>query len=72
MATIERYPVKGGFLYAVRYRKPDNKQTMKRGFATKRDAQEFLNTVEVKKLRGEYIAQSAGNITIGELGPAWP
>ncbi|MCG5431485.1 Arm DNA-binding domain-containing protein [Mycobacterium sp. MYCO198283] len=32
--------------YMVRYRKPDRKQTMKRGFKTKRDAQEFANRVE--------------------------
>ena len=72
MATIERYQTKSGAtLYAVRYRKPDNKQTWKRGFATKRDAQEFANTVEVDKLRGQYISPVLGKTTIGELGPAW-
>lgn len=71
MATIEKYQTKSGTFYAVRYRKPDNKQTMKRGFATKRDAQEFANAVEVKKLRGEYIAPKVGKATVGELGPKW-
>jgi integrase len=72
MATIEKYQLKSGAtLYAVRYRKPDNKQTMKRGFPTKRDAQEFANSVEVKKLRGEYIAPTVGKTTIAELGPRW-
>ena len=57
MATIERYETSSGAtLYAVRYRKPDNKQTWKRGFTTKRDAKVFAATVEVAKLRGEYIA----------------
>ena len=72
MATIERYQTKSGAtLYAVRYRKPDNKQTWKRGFATKREAAEFANTVEVDKLRGQYISPVLGKTTIGELGPAW-
>jgi len=72
MATIERYQTKSGAtLYAVRYRKPDNKQTWKRGFATKREAAEFANTVEVDKLRGQYISPVVGKITVGELGPPW-
>jgi integrase len=72
MATIEPYQTKrGATLYAVRYRKPDNKQTWKRGFHTKRDAQMFANKVEVSKMTGEYVAPSLGRTTIGELGPAW-
>jgi integrase len=72
MATIERYQTaSGATLYAVRYRKPDNKQTWKRGFTTKRDAAAFANTVEVAKLRGEYIAPAVGKVTVGALGPAW-
>jgi len=48
MATIEPYETKdGATLYAVRYRKPDNKQTWKRGFTTKRKAQMFAEQVEV-------------------------
>src|SRR6202040_718151 len=72
MATIEKYETKGGAtLYAVRYRKPDNKQTWKRGFERKRDAQAFAATVETAKLRGEYIAHKPGRVVVGELGPPW-
>ena len=72
MATIERYQTaSGATLYAVRYRKPDNKQTMKRGFTTKRDAERWANKTEVDKLRGDYIAPSLGRITIGELAADW-
>jgi integrase len=72
MATIEKYQTaSGATLYAVRYRKPDNKQTWKRGFHTKRDAQIFANTVEVSKLRGEYVSPALGRVTVGQLGPAW-
>lgn len=72
MATIERYATKGGGTqWQVRYRKPDRNQTTKRGFATKRDAQIFAASVEVSKLKGEYVAPADARITVAELGPAW-
>ena len=52
MATISKYQTaSGATLYRVRYRTPDNRQTDKRGFTTKRVAQAFANSVEVSKLR---------------------
>lgn len=72
MATISKYQnAQGKALYMVRYRTPENRQTKKRGFKTKRDAQIFANTVEVKKLTGDYVAPALGKVTIGELGPDW-
>ena len=72
MATVSKYTTsKGETLYRVRYRTPDQKQTDKRGFATKRDADAFAATVEVAKMRGEYVAPSVGRITVGELGTDW-
>lgn len=72
MATIERYETESGAaLYRVRYRKPDNGQTMKRGFKTKREAQMFASKVETSKLDGSYIAPASGKVTVGALGPAW-
>lgn len=71
MATIEPYITKSGKRYRVRYRRPDRKQTDKRGFKTKRDAEAFAATVEVSKLRGEYIDPAAARLTIGELGSEW-
>jgi integrase len=72
MATIEKYTnTSGKTLWRVRYRTPDRRQTQKRGFTTKRDAQQFAATVEVSKARGEYVSASAGRVTIGELGPQW-
>lgn len=68
MATLEPYETKAGTRYLVRYRTPSNKQTMKRGFTTKRDARAFINTTETSKLRGEYIHPTAGQQTITELG----
>jgi Arm DNA-binding domain len=43
---------------ATRYRTPDHRQTDKRGFRTKRDAEQFAATVEVAKMRGEYVPPS--------------
>lgn len=72
MATISKYQnASGTTLYRVRYRTPEHKQTDKRGFKTKRDAEAFAATVEVSKLRGEYIAPSDARVTLGKLGPAW-
>ncbi|CAN5524386.1 hypothetical protein BH09ACT7_BH09ACT7_08540 [soil metagenome] len=72
MATISKYQTASGTtLYRVRYRMPDHRQTDKRGFKTKRDAEAFANTVEVTKLRGEYVAPALGKATIGELGANW-
>ena len=51
--------------------KPDRRQTDKRGFKTKRDAEAFAVTVEVKKLTGEFVSNSAGRVTIGALAPDW-
>ena len=71
MATISAYETKAGKRYRVRYRKPDRSQTDARGFKTKRDAEAFAATVEVAKLKGEYIDAAAAKATVGELGPDW-
>lgn len=68
MASIRR---EADGTYTVRYRKPDRRSTMKRGFKTKRAADAFLATVEVSKLRGEFVPISAGRLTVGELGEKW-
>lgn len=71
MATIESYSTAARKRYRVRYRTPDRKQTDKRGFRTKRDAEQFANSVEVSMLRGEYVEPRLGRVTVGELGPGW-
>lgn len=72
MATIEKYQTKdGATLYRVRYRTPDRRSTQRRGFTTKRDAEQFAATVEVAKMRGEYVTPTVGKTTVGDLGPSW-
>ena len=69
MATIEKYQTRSGAtLYRVRYRTPDQRQTDKRGFATKKAAEAFAASVEVAKLKGEYVAPSSARVTVGEFG----
>ena len=68
MATIEPYQTStGAKRYMVRYRTPQQTQTKKRGFKTKRDAQEFAATVEVEKMTGTYVAPVSGSSVGG-----WP
>ncbi|MCK8674145.1 site-specific integrase [Rhodococcus sp. HM1] len=71
MATVSAYDTAKGKRYRVRYRTPQGRQTDKRGFTTKKAAEAFAATVEVDKLRGTYIAASAGRVTIGELYEQW-
>jgi len=71
MATISKYQTKAGVRYRVRYRTPDRRQTDRRGFVTKREADAFAATVEVEKLTGSYIPPRLGHITVDELGPVW-
>jgi integrase len=72
MATVEKYQTaSGATLYMVRYRKPDRGTTMKRGFRTKRAAEQWANKVEVNKMTGDYVAPSLGRITVDELAADW-
>jgi integrase len=71
MAVVHPYETKQGKRYRVRYRNPDNRQTDKRGFVTKREAQRFANTVEVAKLRGEYVNPADARRTLDPIGQAW-
>lgn len=71
MGTIEPYETSAGRRYRVRYRTPNHKQTTKRGFRTKRDADLYLASVEVSKAKGEYIEASAARERVGTVGVVW-
>lgn len=71
MATIEPYEIKAGKRYLVRYRTPARKQSMKRGFKTKRDAERFLASMEHSKNTGTFVDPAAGRIQIAQLGVEW-
>ena len=72
MATISKYQTASGATrYRVRYRTPDRRQTDKRGFTTKRDAQAWANQLEVDKRKGAYVAPAAGRVKLGEYAREW-
>lgn len=72
MATIEKYETDSGTtLYRVRYRTPDRRQTTKRGFTTKRDAQAWAEQLEVDKRKGAYVAPAAGRVKLGQFAGEW-
>ncbi|CAN5337941.1 site-specific integrase [soil metagenome] len=71
MGSVTPYETSGGRRYRVRYRKPDHKQTDKRGFRTKRDAELFLASVEVAKNSGRYIDPTRARVSIGDWMNKW-
>lgn len=71
MGTIEPYATSGGRRYRVRYRTPDRKQTSKRGFKSKRDAELFLASVDVSIAKGDFIDPASARVTVGDLGRDW-
>lgn len=71
MATISAYTTSQGIRYRVRFRTPDNRQTDRRGFRTKREASAFASSVEVSKMKNEFIDISRSRATVGELGSDW-
>lgn len=71
MGSIQSYSTKDGKRYLVRYKKPDRTHGAKRGFRTKRDAEEFLASVTVAIRQQQYVDPSDARITIGELGEIW-
>lgn len=71
MGSVTPYETSAGRRYRVRYRLPDHRQTDKRGFRTKREAELFLASVEIKKATGTYLDPAAARITVAELGTEW-
>ena len=71
MGSVTPYETAAGKRYRVRYRTPERRQTDRRGFKTKRDAELFLASIEVAKARGEFVQPADARETIGALGPPW-
>jgi integrase len=71
MGTIEPYATAAGRRYRVRYRTPDRRQTSKRGFTTKRDAERYLAAVEVSKDHGQWMDPTKSRVTVAEWAERW-
>jgi len=72
MGSVYAYETSAGKkLYRAVWRDPNNQQTSKRGFATKRDAEQHIARQTVAKADGTYIAPAAAKVTISDLGTSW-
>ena len=73
MASIQtRKPRRPGgpTTYCVRFRDPSGKDRSKT-FGKKAQAQSFKATVEADKIRGTYVDQTLGKMTLGEYCEQW-
>ncbi len=71
MGSIEPYETKAGRRYRVRYRKPDRSQTQKRGFRTKRDAEQYLAAQQVAQMRGHWVDPSRARVDVASVAADW-
>lgn len=71
MGSIEPYETTNGRRYRVLYRRPDRRQTQKRGFKTKRSAELFLANTEVDISQGRYLDPSLARVTVAEWMQTW-
>ncbi|WES63904.1 tyrosine-type recombinase/integrase [Microbacter sp. GSS18] len=71
MGSVHTYSTAEGKRYLVRYRKPDNSQAAKRGFRTKREAEEYLASISVSITSGAYVDPTDARITVSQLGQDW-
>lgn len=63
--------VSAGKRYLVRYKKPDNTHAAKRGFRTKREAEDYLASVSVSITQQQYVNPGDARVTISELAAVW-
>lgn len=71
MATIKRYQTAAGERWEVRYRQPNGSTSRKRGFTTKRAAEDWDANNKVAINSGSYVAPSKGRTRVGDLAPGW-
>ena len=70
MGSVDPYVTTSGRRYRVTYRRPDHRQTTKRGFRTKKDAELFLASVRSIS-RGTYIDPSKARVKLGDWLDGW-
>ncbi|MDQ1217189.1 site-specific integrase [Microbacterium arborescens] len=72
MGSVYPYETTAGKrLWRAVWRDPNNQQTSKRGFPTKRAAEEHIARQTVSKADGTWIAPAAAKATIADLGVPW-
>ena len=70
MASIEKRVRNDRVRYYARYRTPDGVQRTKT-FDRKKDATDFLTTVESSKLTGGFVDPARAKLTVGAWGTNW-
>ncbi|WP_232065384.1 Arm DNA-binding domain-containing protein [Mycobacterium shinjukuense] len=69
VATIEKYETSSGATrYRVRYRTPDRRQTDKRGFKTKRDAEAWQRRTRLTNSGGSTSHRNSARSLRGNSG----
>lgn len=77
MATIKQYELKTGrnkrerTRYRVRYRTPTGRQTDKRGFRTKDEAERFLANLQVSIDKNEYVQPTSARVPVSALAEVY-
>lgn len=71
MANIKAYTTKAGRRWRVRYRRPDGRQTDKRGFQTKAAAELWASKNVVEIATGTWISPEAGKTPLSAVADAW-
>lgn len=71
MATIKPYDTASGRRYRVRYRRPDGRQTDKRGFTTKKAAELWAAENTVDLASGAWLSPEAGKTPLSAVADAW-
>lgn len=71
MATIKPYDTAAGRRYRVRYRRPDGRQTDKRGFTTKKAAELWAAENTVDLATGAWLSPEAGKTPLSVVADAW-
>ena len=71
MATVKPYDTAAGRRYRVRYRRPDGRQTDKRGFKTRKAAELWEADNTVKMATGAWLSPEAGKTLLGAVADAW-
>lgn len=71
MATVKRYKTARGELWEVRYRQPNGATSRKRGFATKKAAEDWDANNRVAINRGEFVSPTKGKARVGNLAQSW-
>lgn len=71
MGSVHPYQSASGKRYVVRFKKPDNSQGAKRGFRTKREAEDFLLDVESSRRQGVFLDPQASKARVDQLGKVW-